>query len=60
MQRQRLESSCQLLADPKYRRPIAELAYQHGFKDATAFSHAFRRRYGVSPTVWRQNYLGIT
>lgn len=60
IQRQRLESSCQLLADPKYRRPIAELAYQHGFKDATAFSHAFRRRYGVSPTVWRQNHLGIT
>lgn len=57
IQRQRLISSCERLADPSYQRPIAELAYQHGFKDATAFSHAFRRRYGVSPTVWRQQQL---
>lgn len=57
IQRQRLERSCQLLADPSYTRPISEIAYQHGFKDAAAFSHAFRRRYGVAPTAWRQQQL---
>lgn len=57
IQRQRLESSCLRLADPTYHRPIAELAYQHGFKDSATFSHAFRRRYGVAPTVWRQQQL---
>lgn len=60
IQRQRLQSSCQRLLDPSYRRPIAELAYQHGFKDATAFSHAFRRRYGLSPTAWRQKQLQLS
>lgn len=57
IQRQRLESSCKRLADPNYHRPISELAYQHGFKDSATFSHAFRRRYGVAPTVWRQQQL---
>lgn len=57
IQRQRLESSCKFLANPNYKRPLFELAYQHGFKDATAFSHAFKRRYGVSPSVWRQQAL---
>lgn len=51
---QRLESSCKLLSNPNYQRPIFEVAYQHGFKDAAAFSHAFRRHYGVPPSVWRQ------
>lgn len=59
IQRQRLESSCQRLADPNYHRPISELAYQHGFKDAATFSHAFRRRYGLSPTAWRQQQLQV-
>lgn len=57
IQRQRLESSRRLLADPHYQRPLFELAYQHGFKDATAFSHAFRRRYGMAPSVWRQKVV---
>lgn len=60
IQRQRLESSCLRLADPSYNRPIAELAYQHGFKDAATFSHTFRRRYGVSPSSWRQKQLHIS
>lgn len=54
IQRQRLEACKQLLANPHYQRPVTELAYQYGFRDATAFSHAFRRRYGLSPTAWRQ------
>lgn len=59
IQRQRLDSSCKYLSKSSYRRPISELAYQHGFKDAATFSHAFRRRYGVSPTAWRQKQLHI-
>lgn len=54
IQRQRLDACKQLLANPHYQRPVSELAYQYGFRDATAFSHAFRRRYGLSPTAWRQ------
>lgn len=57
IQRKRLESSCQHLMEPCFQRPISELAYQHGFKDAATFSHAFRRRYGLSPTAWRQKKL---
>ena len=57
IQTQRLESSCRHLSDLSYQRPIAELAYQHGFRDAAAFSHAFKRRYGVSPSAWRQKLL---
>lgn len=59
IQRQRLESSCKHLSNPSYQRPISELAYQHGFKDAATFSHAFRRRYGASPTAWQQKQLHI-
>ena len=33
--------------------PIAEIAEQCGFPDASNFSRAFRRRYGVSPSSLR-------
>ena len=50
----RLERCRDLLADAGMTRQIGELAYQHGFSDSAAFSHAFRRRFGVSPTEWRR------
>lgn len=36
-------------------RPISEVATLCGFDDASAFSHAFKRVYGVSPTQYRLN-----
>lgn len=35
--------------------PISEVATLCGFDDASAFSHAFKRVYGVSPTQYRLN-----
>ncbi|HUH40004.1 MAG TPA: helix-turn-helix domain-containing protein, partial [Castellaniella sp.] len=53
----RLERCRDLLSDPGCTRQIGELAHAHGFTDASAFSHAFRRRFGVSPSDWRANVL---
>lgn len=36
-------------------RPISEVATLCGFDDASAFSHAFKRVYGVSPSQYRLN-----
>ena len=49
----RLERCRELLADASCARQIGELAHTHGFADASVLSHAFRRRYGVSPSDWR-------
>lgn len=54
----RLERACQMLADGNPGRQIGELAWQVGFSDAAVFSHAFRRRFGVSPTEWRRSRGG--
>ena len=42
-----------LMIDPE--RPISEVALTCGFEDASAFSHAFKRVYGVSPSRYRLN-----
>ncbi|MBB6084500.1 AraC-like ligand-binding domain-containing protein [Castellaniella defragrans] len=52
----RLERCRELLADPACTRQIGELAYAHGFIDTSAFSHAFRRRFGLSPSEWRARH----
>lgn len=48
----RLEHACRLL----HQQPdmaVAEVALRCGFEDASSFSRAFRRSYGVSPTQFR-------
>jgi AraC-like DNA-binding protein len=35
-------------------RPIGDIAYRFGFSDAARFSHAFRKRFGVSPSEYRR------
>lgn len=50
----RLERCRDLLADTAMTRQISEIAYQYGFSDSTVFSHAFRRRFGMSPSEWRR------
>lgn len=34
--------------------PIQEIEEACGFRGAAAFCNAFKRKYGVSPTVWRE------
>ena len=53
VQARRLARVKALLADPRERRRISELAYQHGFADEAHFSRAFRRAFGLSPREWR-------
>jgi len=52
----RLERCRSLLSDTAVLRQISEIAYQHGFADSATFSHAFRRRFGLSPTQWRRQH----
>jgi len=51
----RLELSRRMLGDvSQTARQIGDIAFQHGFSDAARFSHAFRNRYGVSPSEYRR------
>jgi AraC-like DNA-binding protein len=40
-----------LLADP--RASLSDVALDVGFADQSAFTHAFSKRFGVSPGQWR-------
>jgi AraC-like DNA-binding protein len=48
---QRLDRARRMLVDPLLRgRSISAIAYSVGFGDLSNFNHAFRRRYGASPS----------
>lgn len=51
----RLEHSRILLKEDN-RLPISEIAFKCGFEDATSFSRAFRRLYGMSPSMYRNEH----
>lgn len=48
---QRLEQGRQLLESTQL--SVSEIGYQCGFEDATSFSRAFKRAFGLSPTQFR-------
>ena len=50
IQRQRLLRICALLSDPADQRPIAAIAEDFCFEDASSFSRAFRQELGYSPS----------
>lgn len=51
----RLERSRAALCDATQSvRQIGDIAYRFGFSDAARFSHAFRKRYGASPSEYRR------
>lgn len=50
IQGRRLDRIRRLLEDPLERRPVAEIAYTHGFASETHFRRAFRRRFGCRPS----------
>jgi AraC-like DNA-binding protein len=54
IQRLRLSESLAQLSNPSNRKPIAILAYELGMVDPSAFSRAFRRQFGISPTDARE------
>lgn len=58
IQARRLARVKALLADPRERRRISELAYLHGFADEAHFSRAFRRSFGMSAREWRAEQQG--
>jgi YesN/AraC family two-component response regulator len=51
IQTARLNKSCLLLQDPNA--TIADVAYQVGFSSATYFSTAFKAKYNISPTDYK-------
>lgn len=54
IQQRRLKRIHAILADPRDRRPIAEVAYQYGFTSGAHFSRAFRRAFGYAPSEARE------
>jgi len=52
IQHTRLECCKQALLNEH--QPISQIAWQHGFSNAAAFSHAFKHRFGLSPSEWRK------
>ncbi|KAA5541280.1 hybrid sensor histidine kinase/response regulator transcription factor [Adhaeribacter rhizoryzae] len=51
----RLNKSCTLLRQPQA--SIADVAFQVGFSSATYFSTAFKSKFGVSPTDYKNQHL---
>jgi len=54
IQRLRLLNGLAQLSDPSNRRPIVVIADESGMMDASSFSRAFRRQFGISPTDARE------
>lgn len=50
---QRLEKARALLTEPS--RSLADIAYECGFCDQSHLSHAFSRRFGMTPGAWRRD-----
>lgn len=51
----RLQRSRDVLRDAtQSARQIGDIAYRFGFSDAARFSHAFRKRFGASPSEYRR------
>ena len=52
--RRRLERCADLLRDAAWHgRSITDIAFRNGFNNATHFGHAFRLRYGMTPSAYR-------
>jgi AraC-like DNA-binding protein len=51
----RLEECATMLADASFHGlAVSEIAFRWGFRDHSAFSRAFHRTYGMSPSEWRR------
>ena len=53
---ERLACAHRMLSDPRHaHQSIGTIAYANGFGDLSHFNHAFRRRYGATPTEVRRS-----
>jgi AraC-like DNA-binding protein len=52
----RLDSCSRTLKDSRQHRYVSELAYNCGFNDLSHFNKAFRARFEMSPTEWRDKF----
>jgi AraC-like DNA-binding protein len=53
----RLEECATMLADASFQAlTVSEIAFSWGFRDHSAFSRAFHRAYGMSPSEWRRRW----
>lgn len=53
IRRRRLEAAAILLRD-REEQPVTEIALDCGFQSPAAFARAFRERFGMSPSRWRE------
>lgn len=52
----RLKEFQRLVKDLRHRdKPLLELAYSSGFNSKTTFNSVFKKRWDVTPTVWKKN-----
>ena len=51
----RLKKACELLRDPKLK--IIHVALESGHSSLAFFNDLFKRRFGITPSEWRQRYL---
>ncbi len=57
IQRLRLEGCRDALGDGAFAAyPVSEIAYRAGFKDASHFSRAFKKEFGVTPARYRRGH----
>ncbi|WP_250514524.1 AraC family transcriptional regulator [Caballeronia sp. INDeC2] len=57
LHRLRLDTALTLLADPRV--TLIDIALDVGFADQSAFTHAFSKRFGISPGQWRSGSGGF-
>jgi len=56
--RRRLEECARTMADPaQHGRTVTQLAYLHGFNNASHFGRVFKDRFGVSPSEFRRRSI---
>lgn len=55
--RRRKQLAVQLLYDPSV--SISEISTQLGFSEISSFTHAFKRWYGLSPRIWREQNANV-
>ena len=57
IQRLRLEACRDALSDDAFAAyPVSEIAYRAGFKDASHFSRAFKKEFGLTPARYRRDH----
>ena len=59
LREQRLNAAAEALTGPAHRRlTVASIAHRWGFADHAHFTREFRKRFGMTPTEWR-NHPGV-